>query len=109
MLNLTSKIKDLYKYRVLIQSLVSRELKARYRGTVLGFLWSFINPMLLLVIYTFVFGYLGSKSPVLKLGPLMMFVMMVDITNEQTYSFIALVTAGLMALAFMGFTGLARL
>ena len=29
MLNLISKIKDLYKYRVLIQSLVSRELKAR--------------------------------------------------------------------------------
>jgi ABC-type polysaccharide/polyol phosphate export permease len=58
MLNLTSKIKDLYKYRVLIQSLVSRELKARYRGTALGFLWSFINPMLLLVIYTFVFGYI---------------------------------------------------
>ena len=52
----------------------------------------------LIFIYTFVFGYLGGKSPVLKLGPLMMFVMMVDITNEQTYSFIALVTAGLIML-----------
>jgi len=36
-------------------SLVARELKARYRGSVLGFLWSFINPLLLLLIYSFVF------------------------------------------------------
>ncbi len=36
-------------------SLVARELKARYRGSVLGFFWSFINPLLLLLIYTFVF------------------------------------------------------
>jgi ABC-type polysaccharide/polyol phosphate export permease len=34
---------------------VARELKARYRGSVLGFFWSFINPLLLLSIYTFVF------------------------------------------------------
>jgi lipopolysaccharide transport system permease protein len=45
----------LFRYRGLIQSLVARELKARYRGSVLGFLWSFINPLLLLSIYTFVF------------------------------------------------------
>ena len=45
----------LLKYRGLIQSLVVRELKARYRGSVLGFFWSFINPLLLLLIYTFVF------------------------------------------------------
>lgn len=48
---------NLYKYRVLIQSLVSRELKARYRGSVLGFFWSFFNPLLLLVVYTIVFNY----------------------------------------------------
>ena len=34
---------------------MARELKARYRGSVLGFLWSFINPLLLLLIYSFVF------------------------------------------------------
>lgn len=43
------------RYRGLIQSLVARELKARYRGSVLGFFWSFINPLLLLLIYSFVF------------------------------------------------------
>src|SRR5258708_28741194 len=45
------------RYRALIQSLVARELKARYRGSVLGFFWSFINPLTLLLIYTFVFKY----------------------------------------------------
>src|SRR6476620_6310235 len=45
----------LLRFRGLISSLVARELKARYRGSVLGFFWSFINPLLLLSIYTFVF------------------------------------------------------
>jgi ABC-type polysaccharide/polyol phosphate export permease len=46
---------SLVRYRGLIQSLVARELKARYRGSMLGFLWSFVNPLLLLLIYSFVF------------------------------------------------------
>jgi ABC-type polysaccharide/polyol phosphate export permease len=46
---------QLYRYRALILSLVARELQARYRGSVLGFLWSFVNPLLLLLIYSFVF------------------------------------------------------
>ena len=41
-------LRQLLRYRGLIQSLVARELKARYRGSVLGFFWSFINPLLLL-------------------------------------------------------------
>src|SRR4249920_980933 len=46
---------NLFRYRGLIQSLVARELKARYRGSALGFVWSFVNPLLLLLIYTYVF------------------------------------------------------
>ena len=49
---------QLARYRGLIQSLVGRELKARYRGSVLGFFWSFVNPLLLLLVYTFVFTYI---------------------------------------------------
>jgi lipopolysaccharide transport system permease protein len=48
-------LRQLPRYRGLIQTLVMRELKARYRGSVLGYFWSFINPLLLLLIYTFVF------------------------------------------------------
>ena len=50
-----SNLANLLRYRGLISSLVARELKARYRGSVFGFLWSFINPLLLLLIYSFVF------------------------------------------------------
>jgi ABC-type polysaccharide/polyol phosphate export permease len=46
----------LLRHRSLIQTLVARELKARYRGSVLGFFWSFINPLLLLLVYWFVFS-----------------------------------------------------
>ena len=50
-----SNLRTLFGYRALIQSLVVRDLKARYRGSVLGFLWSFVNPLLLLLVYSFVF------------------------------------------------------
>ena len=50
-----ANLANLFRYRGLIQSLVARELKARYRGSVLGFVWSFVNPLLLLLIYSFVF------------------------------------------------------
>jgi len=47
---------QLVQFRPLIQSLVVRDLKARYRGSVLGLFWSFFNPLLLLTIYSFVFS-----------------------------------------------------
>ena len=53
-----SNLARLARHRGLIQSLVARELTARYRGSVLGFFWSFVNPILLLLIYAFVFGVL---------------------------------------------------
>ncbi len=45
----------LFRHRTLAEILVGRELKARYRGTWLGFLWSFANPLLTLSIYVLVF------------------------------------------------------
>jgi lipopolysaccharide transport system permease protein len=54
---LLANLLNLIRYRGLIQSLVVRELKARYRGSVLGFFWSFVNPLMLLLVYTFVFKF----------------------------------------------------
>ncbi len=51
-----ANLRQLVRYRGLIQTLVARELKARYRGSVLGFFWSFFNPLLLLLVYTLVFS-----------------------------------------------------
>lgn len=56
--------RSLFKYRSLLATLTSRELKARYRGSVLGYVWSLVNPVLLLVVYTFVFSKIFSPRDV---------------------------------------------
>lgn len=47
---------QIFRHRSLLWVMTVRELKARYRGSVLGFLWSLVNPLLLLGVYTFVFS-----------------------------------------------------
>ena len=69
------KLHELYQYREMIASLVRKDLKGRYKGSVLGFLWTFINPLLQLLVYTMVF------SEILKSG----------IPNYYMHLFVALV------------------
>lgn len=52
-----NKIKELCSYKELLKNLVIKELKVKYKRSVLGFFWSFLNPLVLMVIYTFVFSY----------------------------------------------------
>lgn len=47
----------MYKYRALIWALVVRHLAIRYRGSALGFLWSLLNPLFLMLVYMLVFKY----------------------------------------------------
>jgi lipopolysaccharide transport system permease protein len=47
---------SLWRNRGLIKSLVMREVVGRYRGSVIGILWSFITPIFMLAVYTFVFS-----------------------------------------------------
>ncbi len=49
-------MKEIYAYREMIFSLVKRDLKGRYKGSALGFLWTFINPLMQLCVYTLVFS-----------------------------------------------------
>lgn len=54
--------RTLWQHRQLIRQLTRREIALRYRGSVLGLLWSFIVPLAMLTIYTVVFGViLGPK------------------------------------------------
>ncbi len=53
---------ELYSYREMILSLVRRDLKGRYKGSVLGFLWTFLNPLLQLCVYTFVFSVIMRNN-----------------------------------------------
>jgi lipopolysaccharide transport system permease protein len=47
-----------YTHRELIQILARREVQARYRGALMGKIWLFINPLLMLAIYTLVFRFI---------------------------------------------------
>ncbi|SNX61188.1 lipopolysaccharide transport system permease protein [Nitrosomonas ureae] len=49
-------INTLKTHRSLIYSLTKREVIGRYRGSIMGILWSFFNPVLMLIVYTFVFS-----------------------------------------------------
>jgi len=48
-------VQEIFEYREMIGSLIKRDLKSRYKGSALGFLWSFLNPLLQLIVYSFVF------------------------------------------------------
>ncbi len=48
--------RTVHTHRSLIYSLIKREVVGRYRGSTLGLLWSFFNPLLMLAVYTFVFS-----------------------------------------------------
>ncbi|HQR44917.1 MAG TPA: ABC transporter permease [Thermoanaerobaculia bacterium] len=57
-------LRDLLKHRALVGVLVARELKARYRGSVLGYFWSLLNPLLMLAVYVVVFQLIfPGRSP----------------------------------------------
>lgn len=61
-MNLINDIRELWDYREMINSLVHRDLRGRYKGSVLGFLWTFINPLLQLVVYTLVFSVIMRSN-----------------------------------------------
>ncbi len=54
--SLNTHVVELLRHRSLINHLVLKELKSRYRGSALGFLWTFLNPLLLLLVYALVFS-----------------------------------------------------
>lgn len=68
-------IRELYNYREMIFSLIRRDLKGRYKGSIMGFLWTFLNPLLQLVVYTVVF------STVMRMG----------IENYEVFLFVTLI------------------
>jgi len=68
-------LKELYNYREMLSNLVKKDLRTRYKGSVLGFLWTFVNPILQLIVYTMVFSI----------------IMKVNVDKFYIYLFIALV------------------
>lgn len=48
--------KDLYQYRELLKNNIKKEIRGKYKGAWLGVLWSYLNPLLMLVVYSLVFS-----------------------------------------------------
>lgn len=77
----------------LVKGLIVREVVGRYRGSIMGLLWSFFNPILMLAVYTFVFSYVfkarwdggeGSKTEfaLVLFSGLMVFNMFAECCNR---------------------------
>ena len=57
-------LKESFRYRYLLQHLVKRDVKVRYRNSVLGVVWSLLNPLMMMVVFTLVFGKLMPNESV---------------------------------------------
>ncbi|WP_252221703.1 MULTISPECIES: ABC transporter permease [unclassified Clostridium] len=68
-------LKELYDYREMLSNLVKKDLRTRYKGSALGFLWTFVNPLFQLIVYTIVFSV----------------IMRVNVDKFYIYLFIALI------------------
>ena len=50
--------KEIYDYRELLKTNIKKEVRGKYKGSWLGVLWTFLNPLLMLAVYAFVFPYI---------------------------------------------------
>ena len=55
-------IKNLYNYRQLLKSNVQKEIRGKYKGSFLGVLWSFVNPLLQVLVYAIVFPFILKNT-----------------------------------------------
>jgi lipopolysaccharide transport system permease protein len=53
---MSSELIKIYEYREMLKNLVKKDLRSRYKGSVLGFFWTFLNPFLMLIVYSMVFS-----------------------------------------------------
>ncbi len=53
-----TRLRHVWRYRELLANLVRKELKVKYKNSILGFVWSLLNPALQIVVFSFVFGVL---------------------------------------------------
>lgn len=81
-------LKTLYKNSYLLKQLVKKDIQQKYQGSVLGILWSFLVPILMLVIYTFVFSEVFQAKW--------------DIDTSDKYEFALVLFCGLSAFNLVG-------
>jgi ABC-type polysaccharide/polyol phosphate export permease len=57
-----AKVRELLDYRYLLRNLVKRDLKARYKNSAFGILWSLLNPLGMMLVFTLLFTVMGNDS-----------------------------------------------
>ena len=87
---LIRRIKGLYAYRDLVKQLVIKDIKLRYRRSFLGYLWSVLNPLLLMVVLVIVFSQMFRfdipNYPVYLIIGQTLFNFMSESTTQAIYS-----------------------
>ena len=56
------KFSELLRYRYLLRNLISRDLKARYKNSIFGILWSLLNPLAMMLVFTLLFSVMGNDD-----------------------------------------------
>jgi lipopolysaccharide transport system permease protein len=56
------KLVELLRYRYLLRNLISRDLKARYKNSAFGILWSLLNPLAMMLVFTLLFTVMGNDA-----------------------------------------------
>ena len=89
---LKQKIKVFLKYKTLLNELVVRDIKVRYRKSVLGLLWTVLNPLLMMCVITVVFSTLFRQNipnfPIYYLAGSLIFSFNSEATSNGLYSII---------------------
>lgn len=88
-ISLISLVKSMLQHRYLIYQMTMREVAGRYKGSILGLLWSFINPILMLAVYTFVFAVVFKAKWGIDTGE--------SNTSYAVALFVGLIVHGLLA------------
>lgn len=84
------RVKSLFRYRDLLAQLVSRDIKLKYRRSVLGYLWSVLNPLMTMAVMTIVFSTMFQRGienyPVYLLSGNILFSFMRECTSHGIFS-----------------------
>ena len=81
---------EFWKYRDLLKLLVTRDIKLKYRRSFLGYVWSILNPLLIMIVMTIVFSFMFKENiqnfPVYLFCGQLLFNFMNQTTNQSIYS-----------------------
>ncbi len=90
--SLATTLASVVRYRTLLRKLVLKDLKLKYRGSVLGFVWSLINPLIMVTVYYVAFTYILKDA-----RPGFVFLVMLGILAWTFFSTSAMMSTGAIA------------